>query len=140
MNILTLLGILSIGYGLLWTCLFWLLAAICSSIQDTIKDYFTKSIFLKVSEKYTKLRLWLVPDDSLDSNIIFLKDAWHFFKLLKLIFMYLSIVIWLPFSILYSIIFGIVLAILWGLVFGLFYERLLRLKKYRNKSWWKFWK
>jgi hypothetical protein len=119
--------------------LFWVLAAVCVAIMDTLKHHYTKSIFYKDEPKH---RQWWNPDFSWrnkyenrdvsygrNNKWIVLTDAWHFFKALMILFTILTTVTfdkyylfgfwWMIFP-----IFLIYLVIYWG-IFELFYKYIL---------------
>jgi len=121
--------------------LFICLAAICNAIMDTLSHHYPVSIF-----KY-KDKQWWDPSVSWRNKYnlgkvylgrrkfngliipVFLTDAWHLFKQLMIVFIFLSIVTFE--NICVNDIFGFVVILLiygfsWWAFFTLFYKRILR--------------
>lgn len=115
-----------------YSLIFWMLAAICNAVMDTLEHHFSTSIFnhRKLKDKFWNpfISSWCAP------YIRFTKyklDAWHLFKSSMIVFQALSITfawmygppllnIWW-----YYIGFFIMLGITWNGTFNIFYNHIL---------------
>lgn len=132
-----------------------ILAAVCNAVMDKVSFHYYKSIFSKfknyqwwdaeVSWKnkyylhpcthspiYTKRRRWL---DVTLFNVTFkmpfivqISDAWHFFKMLMLVFIISAVVVYEPFSVFNNgldiWINILVLGIIYNSTFSLFFKKI----------------
>ncbi len=136
---------------------FIVLASFCNSIMDVISHHWSTSIFTKIKDNffYNWFRedSWKLkyiggnPDLGRIKWEIFgikfnkpvqITDAWHFFKMLMIVFICFGIVFYKSFffyfhNIIIDKLFEIlILGTIWNLIFSLFYNYLLTLK------FWKF--
>ena len=123
--------------------IFLILASICNAIMDITTHHFYQSIFIKI-----KNQKWWNTSDSwknkyVNGNPKFgrvkwffginkpvqLTDSWHFFKMLMIIFICVSII---TFNFVYPLylfpILLLVYGIIWNLTFSLFYNKILSIK------------
>jgi hypothetical protein len=115
--------------------LFITLAAICNAVMDKSMFHFHKSIFPKVvwwdgvnswrnkyrmgNDRYGRRKI-------LNTNINYpvqLTDAFHFFKMLSIVFICLSIV---TYSTVFNTLLDVILyGTIWNVTFSLFFDRIL---------------
>ena len=131
-------------------------AAVCNSFMDTISYHWNRSIFSKINSnnfwyKWFHETGWKLKYIDWDKgnkervkiNIfgllwinkpVHITDAWHFFKSLMIIFLFLSILFYVPFFTFSYVMIGrfvvywidfLVMGLCWNLVFSLFYNRIL---------------
>lgn len=131
--------------------IFWILAAVCCAVMDTLVHHFDFSIFFPYLN-HSKRCYWWNPGLSWKNKYIdqdpekgkikwfwglmdkpaFLTDGWHLFKSLMIVFICLSIAFadgiysnpkWYSY-----IVIVVVFGTFWNLIFNLFYNKIL-LKK-----------
>jgi hypothetical protein len=125
-----------------------ILAAICNAVMDKVLYHYFKSIFIKLDNQqwwdvhsswqnkyhideetgfpdYTKRKKWLW---GLMNYPVQLTDAWHFFKMLMLLFIISAAVVYKPFSIFNNgldiWINILVLGIIYNSTFSLFFKKI----------------
>jgi hypothetical protein len=131
--------------------IFWSLAAICNAVMDVTNYHYSISIFKKLNPMWWNGEIswknkYINGDPSLGFRKLFpnskgllgkinypvqLTDAWHFFKMLMIIFLAVSVVTFANTitSINYSqLIYIIVYGILWNSWFNVFYNKILSSK------------
>ncbi len=123
---------------------FFVLAAICNSVMDTLEHHFDNSIFRKLNPffwnpVYSWCNKYIDRDGHKGhrkikgTNIDFpdaLTDGWHLFKMLMIVFLALSVITFEPYyfianywlrSAVYLLIYGTA----WNCTFSIFYNKLL---------------
>jgi hypothetical protein len=116
---------------MVYSLIFWVLAAICNSVMDTLVHHYSTSVFKKLNSA-----VWN-PEVSWKSAAYlpytkYKIDAWHLFKSAMIIFLALSIIsawifgppllnVWW-----FYLITFVWLGVVWNGVFNLFYNHILR--------------
>ena len=136
---------------MVYSILFWCLAAICNAIMDTITHHWDESIFAENKGIITRREQWWNPDYSWKNKYVDkdprkpirkifksfdipFTDAWHTFKSLMIIFLVVSLVFsWCSGPPLLNIwwvylLDFILLGVIWNTIFNLFYNHLLKEK------------
>jgi len=127
---------------------FWLAAATCNAVMDTVADtpHFNNSIFSNLGDWWgpkdkTWIRKWDAPNERRKiwwriNYPVQILDPWHFFKMLMIIFICLALVAfptmepicwfdkWWMNAGVYVLIYGTG----WNLTFSVFYNKLFKSK------------
>lgn len=123
-----------------YSIIFWVLAAICCSVCDTLAHHYYTSVFYKKKEMYKSVLKWnLFWDIELSNKYpIYIPltkykvDAWHLFKSAGIVLQALAILAaWIdhpPFLNVwwFYLTMFIFMGIAWNMTFNLFYNWLLK--------------
>lgn len=122
--------------------IFLILAAICNAVMDVTQFHYEKSIFKKINRwwwdgtiswrnKYIDLNPLNGRIKIKNTNINYpvqLTDAFHFFKMLMVVFNCLSIITFVncSYTFLSFIILLLIYGTVWNMTFSLFYNKILK--------------
>lgn len=103
--------------------IFLILACICNSIMDTLAHHYEKSIFNNFNPKWWNPNIsWYNHKNNnkyiefmLSTVLIYITDAWHFFKILTILFSLLFAMTDPNLSLCWYLI-------IWGIIFEVFYN------------------